>query len=128
MTNAVADIFIARLVSHVDYLHESGFGDQDKLTVQAFLAMMKQMYTQVYVPGTQGVKVTFDIILANHRLFSRRIGLINLAEALYDQAFKSVVYLSEMTKFNNREDTTNFIVALCNEGAVDGQHRAVLNK
>lgn len=126
-TNVVGDIFLTRLASHIEHLHESSFGNLDKITIQSFLAMMRQMYTDVYVPGVNanGAKVNFGVVLSKFRMFEPRLQLMPLASALFDQVFKSVNRLSTFTAFNSSADTASFIAVLFNGGTMNDY--AVLN-
>lgn len=128
--NIVGDNFLARLALHIDHLHENGHAAQDKLTVQAFLALMKQLYSEVYVPGVnvQGVKVNFGVILSKFRVFEPRLQLVPLASALFNQAFKSVHFLSSHTAYNNRADAATFMATFINNSAMDGDDCAILKK
>lgn len=130
-TNAVGDAFLVRLASHIDHLHESSFGGLDKMTIQSFLALMRQMYYYVYVPGVhvQGVKVNFGVMLSKLRLFGTRLQMRELAEKVYDQAFQSVYSLAAShTTYNNRADAATFMATFINDSAMDGDDCAILKK
>lgn len=132
--NEVGDTFLALLVSHLNHLYENDRPAQDQLTEQAFLALMKQLYTEVYVPSVPGYegRVIFSTIMAKYQLFCGKFNLKfsfnTLAETLFGQAFKSVRLLSEVTKYNNRADTANFIAAFCNSSTMHGQDCATIKK